>query len=204
MENDYSDLLREYPEIISADQLYRICKISKRKAKWLLDNGIIPCHDTGKVTHRYRIRIEDVIAYLQIRELNPQAVAPPVGLLNAEKGERTSAIEIDRDELEQFLHMVWKNDPDALTAEDIQALTGYSLTTIKRWICHKKLRSVSTPNETIVAKQWLVEFMSRYMIAHANQLSKKSSQLLKKHIKNRQNSADLLVVTDQQIGAVFI
>ena len=68
MRNDYSDLLREYPEIISADQLYRICKIS---------------------------------------------------------------------------------------------------------------------NETIVAKQWLVEFMSRYMIAHANQLSKKSSQLLKKHIKNR-------------------
>ena len=57
MENDYSDLLREYPEIISADQLYRICKISKRKAKWLLDNGIIPCHDTGKVRQMKRSKV---------------------------------------------------------------------------------------------------------------------------------------------------
>ena len=39
METDYSYLYESYPEIISADQLYRICHISKRKAKWLLDSG---------------------------------------------------------------------------------------------------------------------------------------------------------------------
>ena len=185
MENDYSDLLREYPEIISADQLYRICKISKRKAKWLLDNGIIPCHDTGKVTHRYRIRVEDVITYLKIRELDPQAVAPPTGLLNGEKEKRKVAVAINRNDLEQFLCTAWETAPDALTAADIQALTGYSHTTIIRWIGRKKLRSVFTPDESLVAKEWLIEFMSRYMIAHANRLSKKSSQLLKKYIKNR-------------------
>ena len=185
MGNDYSDLLREYPEIISADQLYRICKISKRKAKWLLDNGIIPCHDTGKVTHRYRIRIEDVITYLQIRDLDPQAVAPPTGLLNGEKEKRKVAVAINRNDLEQFLCTAWETAPDALTAADIQALTGYSHTTIIRWIGRKKLRSVFTPDESLVAKEWLIEFMSRYMIAHANRLSKKSSQLLKKYIKNR-------------------
>lgn len=37
MDTDYSALLMEYPEIISKDQLYRICHISKRKATWLLD-----------------------------------------------------------------------------------------------------------------------------------------------------------------------
>ena len=185
MGNDYSDLLRKYPEIISADQFYKVCKISKRKAKWLLDNGIIPCHDTGKVTHRYRIRIEDVIAYLQIRELDPQAVAPPTGLLNGEKKKREAAIAINRNDLEQFLYTAWETAPDALTAADIQALTGYSYTTIKRWSCRKRLQSVSTPDETLVAKQWLIEFMSRYMIIYTARLPKKSSQLLKKYIRIR-------------------
>lgn len=185
MGNDYSNLLRKYPEIISADQLYRICKISKRKAKWLLDNGIIPCHDTGKVTHRYRIRIEDVIAYLQIRELDPQAVAPPTGLLNGENEKRDVTGAINRNDLEQFLCTAWETAPDALTAADIQTLTGYSHTTTLRWIGHQKLRSVSTPDESLVAKEWLIEFMSRYMIAYAKRLPKKSSRLLKKYIKNR-------------------
>lgn len=32
MSTDYSALLLEYPAVISKDQLYRICHISKRKA----------------------------------------------------------------------------------------------------------------------------------------------------------------------------
>ena len=52
------DLLREaYPAIISGDQLCRVCHISKRKAKWLPENGVIPCEDTGKKTRRYRVRL---------------------------------------------------------------------------------------------------------------------------------------------------
>ena len=48
MTTDYSYLLDEYLEIISQDQLYRICRISKRKATWPLENGYIPCKDSGK------------------------------------------------------------------------------------------------------------------------------------------------------------
>ena len=49
----YEYLREQYPEIISKDQLYRICHISKRKARWLLENGIIPCEDSGKQTRRF-------------------------------------------------------------------------------------------------------------------------------------------------------
>lgn len=45
---DYRYLRRKYPETISMDQLYRICHISKRKARWLLEHGVIPCQDSGK------------------------------------------------------------------------------------------------------------------------------------------------------------
>ena len=70
MGTDYSALLKDYPPIISKDQLYRICHISKRKATWLLENGIIPCEDSGKKTRRFKIRIIDVIQYLEnIRKL---------------------------------------------------------------------------------------------------------------------------------------
>jgi hypothetical protein len=48
MATDYSYLLAEYPEKISQDQLYRICRISKRKATWLLENGYIPARIPAK------------------------------------------------------------------------------------------------------------------------------------------------------------
>lgn len=48
MTTDYSYLLEEYPETISKDQLYKICHISKVKASWYLENGVIPCEGTGK------------------------------------------------------------------------------------------------------------------------------------------------------------
>ena len=61
---DYEYLRQQYPETISMDQLYRICHISKRKAKWLLENGVIPCTDSGKQTRRFQIRLDDVITFL--------------------------------------------------------------------------------------------------------------------------------------------
>ena len=59
--NDYSNLIEEYPAIISLEQFSKIGKISKRKATWLLEKGIVPCTDSGKKTHRFKISICDVI-----------------------------------------------------------------------------------------------------------------------------------------------
>ena len=85
MATDYTYLYEEYPEVISADQLYRICHISKRKAKWLLEHGYIPCEDSGKKTRRYKIRLNDVIDYLRTLEAAPDLVATPVGAFNVKR-----------------------------------------------------------------------------------------------------------------------
>ena len=37
---NYGYLREQYPAVISKDQLYRICHISKRKALWLLEHGV--------------------------------------------------------------------------------------------------------------------------------------------------------------------
>ena len=57
----------EIPDIITKDQLYRICHISKSTARYLLQSGKIPCYYTGKQTRCYQIKKEDVIAYLEDR-----------------------------------------------------------------------------------------------------------------------------------------
>ena len=51
-------------EIITKEQLYKILHISKRRAKFLLDNGYIPCIDTGKKTRRYQIKLSDVQEFI--------------------------------------------------------------------------------------------------------------------------------------------
>ena len=48
MKPEYQKLLDEYPEVVTKEQLRKICHISKRKATWLLENGYIPCTDTSK------------------------------------------------------------------------------------------------------------------------------------------------------------
>ena len=81
---DYSYLRREYPETISMDQLYRICHISKRKARWLLEYGVIPCQDSGKQTRRFFIRLEDVICFLEQRDAGLLDDVIPQGIFSSD------------------------------------------------------------------------------------------------------------------------
>lgn len=186
METDYSFLYEEYPEIISADQLYRICRISKRKAKWLLDGGYIPCQNSGKKTHRYRIRIDDVVTYLRTLETAPEAVATPTGLFNGKKKCVNPIAQIDIDDFQRFLYKIWAAAPDALTPKDVRLLIGYSANTIGQWMIKRKLQSIILPDRTqIIAKQWLVEFVSEYTIQNPGRLSKFNRQIAMQYLKQQ-------------------
>ena len=60
-------------------QLYRICHISKSTALYLLQSGKIPCEYTGRKTRCYKIKKEDVIAYLENRKVFPESYSAPAG-----------------------------------------------------------------------------------------------------------------------------
>lgn len=118
MSTDYSALLLEYPAVISKDQLYRICHISKRKATWLLENGIIPCRDSGKKTRRFQIYTADVVNYLITLENEPQKVAIPVGIFTCNKyrkKQENPVAHLPRSELKKHLCLKWCSEPDALS-----------------------------------------------------------------------------------------
>ena len=71
-------------EIISLEQLYKMLHISKRKAAWMLQNGIIPCEIRNTPTHKYSVRKEDVLAYM-VKSEREKRKEIPVGIFNAKK-----------------------------------------------------------------------------------------------------------------------
>lgn len=51
MNTNYKQLLKDYPDVMSLDQMRTVCHISKKTARLLLQNGYIPHTNTGKKTH---------------------------------------------------------------------------------------------------------------------------------------------------------
>ena len=81
-------LRRQYPEYITKDQMYRICHISKRTCLFLLESGLVPCHDSHKKTRRFKILLDDVIQYIQCRKAHPDRYLPPAGYYKSNPGKR--------------------------------------------------------------------------------------------------------------------
>lgn len=175
MMTDYSFLRDEYPEIISQDQLYRICRISKRKATWLLENGYIPCEDSGKKTRRFKIRIDDVIIYLTKLEKHPESLQTPPGLFSSRAKYRSIKQMQEPIDLKRFTKMLtkkWSDFPDALTVSDAVELTGYCQTAISEWISKEKLFGMWYYNKYLIPKDRLIE----YMATKAHRITQKSNK----------------------------
>ena len=143
-------------KILSAEQTRKLLHISKRKCAYLLEHRIIPCEITEKKTHRYLVREEDVLAYAEHAD---EIILPPVFSSASGKSHRKEPD--PRIGNSDFLR-VWTKEPDALTPADTKRLTGYTGSTVRQWIRKGKLRSVTVQGRSLVAKEWLAEFMAGY------------------------------------------
>lgn len=160
---DYSFLYDQYPEVITMDQLYRICHISKRKARWLLENGVISCKDSGKKTRRFKIKLEDVIEFLELRDAGFLNDMMPVGIFSS-KGygypPRQSRTRLDNGVLQVFLLDRWVDSPDMLTVPQTAALCGYSAATIERWFQKDLLVGIHYRGMILLSKESLAEWLA--------------------------------------------
>ena len=190
METDYSSIINQYPPVITMDQMYRICHISKRKAKWLLENGIVPCRDSGKKTRRFKINTIDVVYYLQQRERHPEEVQTPIGLFNSGYSshgkKKPNPITPDKIEIFRvFLEYRWYHSPDLLFIHDIEEITGYHQVTISNWLRQEKMKSIIVAAKRVVAKEWLIAFIAEYSLTHPSYLSEKNKQLVTEYISSQ-------------------
>lgn len=180
MSTDYSYLLDEYPEIISQDQLYRICHISKRKATWLLENGVIPCRDSGKKTRRFTIKTTDVIQYLKKLDSGKIKGVPPSGIFSSRSRSRKINYEkINTSAFTAFLNKQWMLEPDALTVEHVSVLLGYNKSTVGNWIKTEKLQAVAYQRSYLIPKEWLIKYLAQTVNENRGAKSQKHMRLIK-------------------------
>ncbi len=159
---------------LSLEQLRQRLHISKRKAAWMLQNGVIPCRIVDTPTHlRYYVKEEDLKKYLS----KPQAERSreiPVGVFSSrkekslplEKGGRdhnSVNITLTSEERELFAQLLEKRMaiyPDAMDINRVAKITGYSRTTILRRVRGGDLFAVMMNDEYILSKAGVIEFFA--------------------------------------------
>jgi hypothetical protein len=135
-EQPYQRILKEYPPVISKEQLYKLCGVSKKTALHYLINGLIPCECSGKKTHSYHIKTTDVVQFLRMRDQSPSECHAPAGWYKNKNGkyilDMSPAV---KKRLQVAIEQLLENYPDVLTAKQVSEITGYSSTSVGKW-CH--------------------------------------------------------------------
>ena len=78
-EKEIAATLADYPDPMSRTDFRKACHIGTRTSIYLLQSGLVPCHNTGKRTRCYRTAKADVTDYLRRRAAAPARYTPPSG-----------------------------------------------------------------------------------------------------------------------------
>ena len=177
-----NEIVSAYPKTINSEQLRIILGISKRKCAWMLQNGVIPCKDTEKKTRRYTIEITDVIHYVNTVSENPCAYfIPPIFSAKKSTSEIRYPNEL-REDFSEWLTKRWCHRKDTISPKEIEKLLGYEHESIRRWINRGYLKCVKAQGEEIIAKEWLIAFLSDYGFKIAKK-SEKHKELITEFLK---------------------
>lgn len=161
MITDRENVLRSYPDTLSMEDVRRILHISKRKAAWMLQNVIIKCEISPKRTKQYKVRLEDLFAYLDKAERGDSSVQVPICIFNAKKptGNKQSKTIVSRTPHKKltkafraWLTDKWSDESKMLLTSDISRFTGYTQQTVQRWMKQDKLRCVKAKKQACGCK----------------------------------------------------
>jgi hypothetical protein len=182
----YEILKKQYPETISLDQLHRICRIAKRSARCLVENGIIPATDTGRTTWRWRIALDDAIDYLRRRDQHGSMI--PQGAVNNKKnknyatGKRDSFAQLvkpgQEHEVAAYFTRLCAEYGDVLTAVDIAEIFGLQKNSVLRLLNAGHIKSIANSPQYIVPKSYLLEFVATRRFMEIRTSSERFNELL--------------------------
>jgi excisionase family DNA binding protein len=171
----------EIPDIITKEQLYRICHISKATALHLLHSGKIPCEQSGKKTRCYRIKKEDVQTYLEKRSIFPEAYSAPKGWYSGErKSVRKKTFKkmplIIPEDMSDYYIDILSEYSDVITVRQIIEFTGYGKTAVNRWCAKGWLKRFMKGRANMVPKIFFIEFLCS---AHFQGIRRKTDRHIK-------------------------
>jgi len=175
----YEALRSQYPEYITKEQFYKIARISKATALYLLKSGKIPCKDSGKKTRRYKIHIDAVIKYLIDREIHPHNYRAPRANTRSimDKYDYSyydtlrQLTENEKINFRNYLEKKLEFCEDLLTIKDAVNLFGYCPKSFQRWCAQKKIKSFVISRKILIPKECLIDFI---LSPYSFNISKKS------------------------------
>ena len=150
------------PDILAKEQVRLLCHCSKRTALYYLKSGKLPCIYSGKKTRCYKIRKEDLMAFIEDRENHPEFYAVPDGWYK-ESGRTvrqhySSEIKIDGEDLHEYYRFLLKEYPDVLEVKKVSEITGYAIPVINRWCNKGKVKYFSIRAMNMIPKIYLIDF----------------------------------------------
>ena len=161
---------------LSLEQLDKMLHVRKRKAAWMLQNGIIPCRIRSTATHRYIIRLEDVEIYLQ-KQKKARREEIPVGIFNAKPRKREVLLNrqpVDpvtiaecyitlsdecKDAFRAHVEKRLRYTADALDIDTAAEIIGYSRGMVLSHIQPKHIDAVRIGGKYIISKAAIVDFL---------------------------------------------
>jgi len=173
---DYNFLKKDYPNTVSKEQFRLICHIGKSTAKYYIDNDLIPCVALPKITHRYKIKLNDIIKFLEDRDANPEKYYLPKYYSNPflpsykrqQEKRRGNGLYANVHKLKsmkevpdykKYLLRQFKEYPDMMTTLQLRQLTGYSLKTILTWCSANKVRFLLQGHQYYIQKQSVISYL---------------------------------------------
>ena len=170
----YEKLKNRYPAHISLDQLRIICKISKRSARQLVANGIIPAIDTGRKTWKYKISIDDVIEYLRRRNCKGSMIPIETTSSREPRTDKRSYSQIvargKEREVAKYFAEVYADYPDVLSTDDMAAMVGMHKKSFMRLLKDGHIKVLASSPKYIVPKVYFWEYIAsrRFIDAWSN------------------------------------
>ena len=159
---------------LSLEQLRQKLHISKRKAAWMLNNGVIPCRIVNTPTHlRYYVSEEDLREYMKqsITESRKEFIRGQFSSRNknAPETNEVSGDEInvysylskkERNKFERMLEKRLAIYPDVMDIKRIVSIIGYTDRTIRWHIGKGRIFAIIQDRKYLVSKYSLIKFLA--------------------------------------------
>ena len=190
MNTEYESLKEIYPEYISLDQFYKICRLSKRGAVYLLEHGFVPYINTGKKTWKYVIRIDDVISYLnrqaQEGRLIPKGAIGTSNPCKQKKGRQNSFSNVvklgDEYKLREYFNYIYKDCNDALSTSEVALMIGFHISMVRNFIKSGHLKALLYNRIYLIPKEYLFDFIASPRYINSVGQSKKYKKILRGYV----------------------
>ncbi|MDR1002836.1 MAG: hypothetical protein LBL82_06180 [Oscillospiraceae bacterium] len=174
--SDYSFLLKIYPKTVTKEQFYQVCHIAKKTATYYLEQGLIPCRDSGKRTRRFQIKTKDIVFFLEDRDRNPEKYYLPKHYDNpfllAKERQKNKAMQENGTQkpwklkppnevadYHVYLEKLFADYPDIITAQHILQVTGLSPAVSKGWCKRAEIRYVFSRGAYYLQKSGVIDYL---------------------------------------------